>query len=75
MPVPMLYSQKFASLYSKKFLKEEMEKENDQTKQVVEATNWSDDALVAAVLESIAASKETASSSRGERRKTRARFL
>ena len=71
----MLYARTFASMYSEKFLKEKMEKEKDQTKPAVEATNWSNDASVAAVLESIVPSKETDTLSRGERPKTRARFL
>ena len=77
MPVPVLYARKFASLYSEKFLKEEMEKENKQTNPAVEETNWANDASVAAVIASIAASLETAFEvpSRGERTKTRPRFL
>ena len=55
MPVPVLYARKFASLYSEKFLKEEMEKENKQTNPAVEETNWANDASVAAVIASIGA--------------------
>ena len=72
MPVPVLYARKFASLLIQKFLKEEREKENNETNPAAGETYWGNDPLVAAVIAGIAASLAP---SRGERPKTRARFL
>ena len=56
-------------------LEEEKEKENKETNPAAGETNWGNDPLVAAVIAEIAASLATAAPSRGERPKTRARFL